>query len=266
MTMEWAPFTQALDYWKLGADPDGAEEQAENDYQARYLRLVEGLRGTRLIEGELTAVDGEAFAEALQRFDDELFAQDWAATEETLGREPTVEELPRSAQQRRHDALICMAHAACGSSPEDRRPEPLVSVLVDLDTLEGAASDMTCELGSGQVITPGQLAPLLGRAFIERIVYHGPARRLVEIGEQRTFTGAARRAVQVLQRHCQHPGCRVPAHRCELDHKVPYSQGGRTALDNAQLLCPAHNRWKGDRLPGQLPQPRGEPPPEGEVA
>jgi hypothetical protein len=31
-------------------------------------------------------------------------------------------------------------------------------------------------------------------------------------------------AEHVIARHqyCQHPGCRVPAHLCDLDHKQPY--------------------------------------------
>jgi 5-methylcytosine-specific restriction endonuclease McrA len=47
---------------------------------------------------------------------------------------------------------------------------------------------------------------------------------------------------------------------------VPHSRGGPTSLENAQLLCPAHNRWKTNRLPSELPPPRGKPPDEDEVA
>jgi 5-methylcytosine-specific restriction endonuclease McrA len=34
----------------------------------------------------------------------------------------------------------------------------------------------------------------------------------------------------------------------EVDHKIPYSQGGSTTLDNAQLAHRYCNRHKGDRV------------------
>lgn len=59
----------------------------------------------------------------------------------------------------------------------------------------------------------------------------------------RRFTGALRRAVEVRDRHCQHPsGCDVPVTDCDVDHRQPSSQGGITSQDN------------GDRMPP--PQPR----------
>lgn len=37
---------------------------------------------------------------------------------------------------------------------------------------------------------------------------------------------------------------------CEVDHVVPYSLGGRTSLDNAQLAHRWCNRAKGNRIAG----------------
>jgi hypothetical protein len=59
----------------------------------------------------------------------------------------------------------------------------------------------------------------------------------------RTFTGALRRAVQVRDRHCQHPaGCDVPVDDCDVDHTVPYANGGPTSQFNGRLQCPTQNR------------------------
>lgn len=41
---------------------------------------------------------------------------------------------------------------------------------------------------------------------------------------------------------CQHPGCNVPASRCDAHHVVPWSRGGPTSIDNLALLCPKHHR------------------------
>ena len=36
-------------------------------------------------------------------------------------------------------------------------------------------------------------------------------------------------------------------HALQIDHRIPYSQGGGHHPDNLQNLCGPHNRWKGDR-------------------
>jgi 5-methylcytosine-specific restriction endonuclease McrA len=98
-------------------------------------------------------------------------------------------------------------------------------------------------------VHPGRLIPHLADADIERIVFDGPS-RVIDVGvRQRFFTGALRRAIEVRDRHCQHPsGCDVPAQRCEIDHVVPYSRGGLTTQDNGECQCGVHNRRKGDRI------------------
>jgi len=64
-----------------------------------------------------------------------------------------------------------------------------------------------------------------------------------------------RHLVQVRQRRCAHPGCRRPAARCDLDHTIPYDQGGLTCECNLAPLCRHHHRCK--QAPGwHLTQPR----------
>jgi hypothetical protein len=98
-----------------------------------------------------------------------------------------------------------------------------------------------CELADGTLLSPGTVASLLDEAAIERIVFDGPS-RVIDVGRARSFTGAARRAVEVAQRHCQGPGCHVPADRCEIDHVWRHADGGPTHPDNGRTLCGPHNR------------------------
>jgi hypothetical protein len=108
-------------------------------------------------------------------------------------------------------------------------------------------------------------ASLLDRAAVERAVFDGPD-RVMTVGHTRLFTGALRRAVEVRDRHCTHPGCTVPAERCEVDHVVPFAEGGPTNQSNATLLCPAHHRWRHRSPPAGATeragpgQPYGGPP------
>lgn len=53
-----------------------------------------------------------------------------------------------------------------------------------------------------------------------------------------------RRFIGVRDRRCRFPGCRVPGHRCDIDHTVDAAKGGSTATDNLGLLCRAHHTLK----------------------
>jgi hypothetical protein len=53
-----------------------------------------------------------------------------------------------------------------------------------------------------------------------------------------------RNLVMIRQRRCSFPGCRRPARRCDLDHTVPYDQGGATCECNLAPLCRRHHQAK----------------------
>jgi hypothetical protein len=44
--------------------------------------------------------------------------------------------------------------------------------------------------------------------------------------------------------HCRFPGCDKPAEYCDIDHTVPWQQGGPTHPSNLALLCRAHHLVK----------------------
>jgi hypothetical protein len=74
--------------------------------------------------------------------------------------------------------------------------------------------------------------------------------RLAGRDERRGFSAAQRR--EVIERdgnfcnYCGADGSAVGV-SLEMDHVTPWSQGGKTDVKNAQLLCSRHNRAKGDR-------------------
>jgi hypothetical protein len=57
-------------------------------------------------------------------------------------------------------------------------------------------------------------------------------------------TQAQRAFVRARDRHCQYPGCRVPARRCDVDHRVAWADGGMSVVSNLHCLCRAHHRFK----------------------
>ena len=51
-------------------------------------------------------------------------------------------------------------------------------------------------------------------------------------------------AATLLDTFCQHPGCEIPADRCQIDHNQSHTDGGRTDQANAGPECGPHNRHK----------------------
>jgi hypothetical protein len=62
--------------------------------------------------------------------------------------------------------------------------------------------------------------------------------------------------IKVRNPTCTAPGCRRPALRCDIDHVVPYHQGGRTCECNLHPACRRHHRLKGSaRWQLEMPEP-----------
>jgi hypothetical protein len=53
-----------------------------------------------------------------------------------------------------------------------------------------------------------------------------------------------RHLIEIRQRTCAAPGCRRAAARCDIDHTVPFDQGGPTCECNGSPLCRRHHRCK----------------------
>ena len=61
--------------------------------------------------------------------------------------------------------------------------------------------------------------------------------------------GATRRAIEIRDRECTHPYCDGSRSDLQVDHIVPYAQGGLTTQENGRILCGPHNRQRNQRPP-----------------
>ncbi len=230
-------------YWLNLAEDEIGKEPCDRDRDGRHFSAVRSYRGNLLFDGMLDAIAGTIPLNELARLEGQLFEADWAEARAANGDQATESQLSRTAGQRRADAFVEMAKRSAAMDPDAVMPRPLFTVLVGYDSFS-----RTCELSSGTVVAPAQLVPYLTDTDIERIVFDGPS-RVIDVGvRQRFFTGALRRAIQVRDRHCTHPsGCDVPAEQCEIDHEVPYSEGGLTTQGNARCACRGHNVQRNNR-------------------
>jgi hypothetical protein len=231
-------FVRIMAYWAWRADPDGAERDARIQFEGRRLHVSHSFEGCGFLDGFFDPVSLAIFEGQLKGIEAELFDRDWAEAKARVGKGVCASDLPRTAAQRRLDALVEMARRA-GAVPEGARlPEPLFTVHVGYETFAGPL----CELANGFFVTPGALVPFLSQAWLERAVFDGPS-RVIDIGvRRRLFTGATRRAVLVKDRECFDEFCDVPAEDCQVDHIEPYAAGGLTTEPNGRPACGFHNR------------------------
>jgi hypothetical protein len=237
-TLSYRAFARCVAYWAQLADPEGTDGSAQARYRARRLHVSATFDGSWALDGLLDPISGAIVAKALGAIERELFEADWAQARAVHGDNVRMSHLARTPAQRRADALVEMARRALALPGGSRLPEPLFSVLVGYETFAGRV----CELASGAVLAPADLARWLGEAWVERVVFDGPG-RIRDVGvRRRIFAGGSRRAVQLRDKECFHPTCEEPAEECEIDHVQPWAAGGATTEANGRAACAFHNR------------------------
>jgi hypothetical protein len=102
-----------------------------------------------------------------------------------------------------------------------------------------------CETSTGTKIHPTVALRALLTGHVRRVVVNSQG-VVVDYGtKQRLFSGLARQAALLLASTCTHPGCRLPARLCQVDHITEWSTGnGATDQRNGAIKCGGHNRFK----------------------
>jgi hypothetical protein len=237
-------FCIEADVWLLENDPDGSSQKAQNQRDRRDVWLAESFNGMHIGGMNLDPASGSIFGGEFRRLEQQIFDADWREAKDRLGRDPHPTELRRTPAQRRVDAVVEMARRSARPSAGSA-PKPLFTVVLGPTTL-----DSLCMLGCGQVISPSALLPYLDEAQIEAILFD-TALRPIKVTRKRSFDAVQRRIIEVRDRFCA-CGCGTPAERCDMDHVVPWADGGMTATWNGQPLCRPSNKFKG-RRPWPLP-------------
>lgn len=153
---------------------------------------------------------------------------------------------------RRTDALYSFCaqplagHEEAPHSPR-RAMDAHVDLVMTLDAFLGLDDTPADCMGSGPI--PAQAArELLAEAAVvtfRRVIVDAGSGHVLEASAKRyRLTEAEREFILMRDRTCRHPGCNQPARRCEVDHAVPYDDGGATRADNLGALCTRHHLEK----------------------
>ena len=214
------------DYLRLRLDPDADDRLAKNEdaqQQHRGLTIIPTASGMVQLDGLLTARAGAALRTAID-----------AASAPRPAADDTPD--PRSATQRRHDALHHLAERVIATDQLPSTHGSAYRIVVHVDA-QGSA-----ELVDGTEISQTTLDEVSCTAELVPVTVATDGTPLDVGRTQRLFTARQRLALAVRDRGCTYPSCGAPVEWCDAHHLTPWEAGGRTDLDNAALVCGRHHR------------------------
>ncbi len=254
--LSFRDFQQVVRTWERLVDADGAADRNHRNHETRNATLTQDpfdlgwelrARMSSLVGAELGAI-----LDAYTRAEYEI---DWDKARADHGEAATAAHLPRTAAQRRADALVAIFHHAATSTTTSVSvpthnivwsADTYTALLQSLETGKRPHLDVDthrCSTLDGVSVDPTEalIASLTSR--LRRVVIDAK-RVTIDLGEARFFTGSARHAVLVTNPGCIWPGCHQPATNCQIDHLREHQQHGRTHPGNGAPLCGRHNRHK----------------------
>lgn len=161
---------------------------------------------------------------------------------------PDVEHIPddeRTLDQIRADLLTDLLLAGAPSAAHGTGLENVtarIQVTIAASTLIGA-DNLPAELDGHGPIHPDIARDLAGHNGGWSRLFLDPTGMVVET-DAYSPTEAMKRHLRARDQHCRFPGCRVPVHRCEVDHNHDHAKGGRTHLSNLAHFCRRHHPLK----------------------
>ena len=255
--LAFADFAKTVARFEELTNPEPEPDPTMEGRKAHSSRLMDGMGR---VDAWLDAVGWTTFGGVLRRIEKELFQADWATAKAEHGPKVTLDQLPRTPQQRRADAVVEMAARAAAAPAGGKRPLPVVVIHMDSKTFERgietefgiddtdgngtADDDMMCELADGTPITPAMAIKAALQGHVQRAVYDSPDVILNYGRTTRFATGTLRDVIKTRDRTCTGPGCHVAADNYEIDHIIEWQHHGQTSTDNLNLKCGWHHRWK----------------------
>lgn len=221
---------------------------APNQEPEPQLRCTVAGDGTTHLAGNLGVEGGAVFRSVLSQIADQLWRARRAGGDDVNETPPVC-----MAGRLRADALEEMARRASAADPTRTAARPLISVIVDLPTLEGRAGH-PATVEDGGILSAADVRRLACDAQIARVLT-GPDGTVLDLGRTaRTASPDQWRALRLRDGGCTWPGCDRPAGWCQAHHIVWWDHDGLTDLSNLTLLCHHHHHrvhddgWKLERL------------------
>jgi len=217
-------FPEVLAEWRRNTDPEAAEANTERVFARRALHASPAWSGMLHLTGDLDPEGGGVVLAALRCLSEP------AALDPQDGRTPA---------QCRADALVEICRRHLDGNPQSGSSRPHLTVTVPWEAVQKGSGLVDTEIGP---ISAQAARRMACDASVSRMVVREGGVP-VEAGQaRRVIPPALRRALELRDKGCTHPGCEVPARWCDGHHIVHWADGGKTELANLRLLCRTHHR------------------------
>jgi len=205
-------------------------EKEERDAQAA-MRLTMYDDGHGKVHGRFV-LDSTTGA-ALRKMILAIAAPKHQASQGPLGeRKPTAERMGRAFGE-------LINRYPVGKLPQAGGLNATLVVTMTLDTLMGGLK--AAQLDTGQTISASLARRMACEAGIIPAVLGGKS-EVLDLGRSRRFHSRAQRIVKLLESGgCQVDGCDAPPGLTHMHHKIEWSLGGRTDMDNTIMICGPHH-------------------------
>jgi Domain of unknown function (DUF222) len=240
----WPSMTQGrlagqIDKIVAKADADAVRRRKESQAD-REVWIADLVGGVSEIHGRLLTFDAHALEKRLNALSATVCERD-----------------PRTGGQRRADALGALAAGVdrlvcrcgrpdCGAGKRPAAPSVVIHVIAEQAAIDGSGSAPASEVDVDGLIPPELVEELAKSAKLVPLVHPADAR------PEPGYLPSAALAdfVRCRDLTCRWPGCDRPAPDCDLDHTIPYAEGGRVNLTvrsrrDHQRLNPRRNRGRG---------------------
>ncbi|OMC14333.1 hypothetical protein A5735_11065 [Mycolicibacter heraklionensis] len=250
LVVRWPSLTMSrlaarIDKIVAKADADAVRRRKERQTEREIViaDFMEG--GVSEIRGSLFTTDARAVDRALDAL---------AAT--------VCEHDPRSREQRRADAMGALAvradrlgcrcgRADCAVGGRAAVSPVVIHVIAEQATVDGSGDAPGSLVEADGLIPPELIAELAESARLVPVVH--PADAPAEPGY--VPSKALADYVRCRDLTCRWPGCDRPAIDCDVDHTIPYGDGGPTHASNLKCYCRTHHLvktfwgWREEQLP-----------------
>ncbi len=224
----------------VAAATDEAERHRQV-HKSRYLKSWIDLDGSFNLKARMTAANGALVMAALKPIQEEIFK---AARKSGAHERPEAygaDALMALCEKANHAAS---APAAGASRTKTTRSNAVMQIRVDIDALKRGHTKHgeVCEIAGVGPIPVASATEYLGEAFLKLLVVDGvDIKTVAHMG--RHIPAPLRTAVEERDRVCQVPTCDMSL-GLEIDHIVPFSEGGAASLENLVRLCKRHHLQK----------------------
>ncbi len=165
---------------------------------------------------------------------------------------------PRTFDQLRADLMcdLLLTGDPAGATLEAIRAD--VTIMMPADVLVGVDerdtglrhSTAVARLSTGAPVDPETARRLAERATAWTRLFTDPLTGHVTAVDTYVPSKRLKQLLRARDQHCRWPGCSQRAHRSDLDHTIPWTDGGTTDTGNLAHLCRRHHTLKGAQLSG----------------